>query len=581
MDVYAEFHQRIASALTAEFPSVDTALLARFTVEPPRDASHGDLSTNAAMIVARPLGRSPREVATALAGRFKGDADVVSAEVAGPGFLNFRLTPAAWQSVVPTISAGGEDFGRCDLGKGEKINVEYVSANPTGPMHVGHTRGAVYGDALASLMAFAGYAVTREYYMNDAGAQVDVLARSVFLRYREALGETVSIPEGLYPGDYLVPAGEALKAEYGASLGDMPESKWLPIVRAKSIAMMMDLIRSDLAKLGIRHDTFFSEASLHGPKGDIVGTLDWLRGQGMVYEGRLDPPKGQIPEDWEDREQTLFRASAFGDDTDRALIKSDGSFTYFAADIAYHRNKFLRGFNHQVVVLGADHVGYVKRLSAALKAVSGGKAEIDVKLCQLVNLMRGGMPVKMSKRAGQIVTSADVVDEVGPDAVRFMMLYRKNDAPIDFDFDLVTQKTRENPVFYVQYAHARCRSVFRAAAREMPDLDISPESLARANLSLLSTPEDLGLLKAAAGFPRMIEAAARVHEPHRIAFYLYELSAELHGFWTKGNESGGLRFVNHDDRTLTLARLAMVSAVRQVLKNGLGILGVSAPEELS
>jgi len=581
MDVFAEFHKRIASALAAEFPAVDPALVARIAVEPPRDASHGDLSTNAAMIVAKPLGRTPRDIATALAAGFKGDADVVSAEVAGPGFVNFRLTPAAWQSVVSTVAAAGSDFGRCNFGQGEKIDIEYVSANPTGPLHVGHTRGAVYGDALASLTAFAGYAVTREYYMNDAGAQVDMLARSVFLRYREALGEAVTIPDGLYPGDYLVPAGEALKAEFGASLREKPESEWLPIVRAKSIEMMMDLIRADLAKLGIKHDLFFSEASLHGPGGDIASTLEWLRGHGMVYEGRLDPPKGQALQDWEDREQTLFRASAFGDDIDRPLIKSDGSYTYFAADIAYHRNKFLRGFNHQVVVLGADHVGYVRRLSAALKAVSGGKADIDVKLCQLVNLMRGGEPVKMSKRAGQIVTAADVVDEVGADAVRFMMLYRKNDAPIDFDFDLVTQKTRENPVFYVQYAHARCCSVFRAAAREMPDLEIGPESLRGANLALLASGEDLDLLKAVAGFPRMIEAAARVHEPHRIAFYLYELSAELHGFWTKGNESGGLRFVNHDDRKLTLARLAMVSAVRQVLKNGLSVLGVSAPEELS
>ncbi|MEX0859949.1 MAG: arginine--tRNA ligase, partial [Cucumibacter sp.] len=507
MDVFAAFQNRVAEALKAEFPNIDPALLERFTIEPPRDPSHGDLSTNAAMLTGKPLGRAPRDIAAALARRFAGDPDVVSVEVAGPGFVNFRVKPAAWQSVVETVSKAGVNFGRCDLGHAGKLNVEYVSANPTGPMHVGHTRGAVYGDALAALMEFAGYKVTREYYVNDAGAQVDSLARSAFLRYREALGEAIgTIPESLYPGDYLVPVGEALKARFGKALLGKPEAEWLPVVRAIAVAAMMALIRADLARLGIRHEHFFSESSLHGPDGDIVKTLAWLRDQGMVYQGRLESPKGAVPEDWEDREQTLFRASQFGDDADRALIKSDGGYTYFAADIAYHRNKYLRGFKQQVAVLGADHVGYVKRLTAALKAVSGGAAEIDVKLCQLVNLMRAGQPVKMSKRAGTFVNAADLVDEVGPDAVRFIMLFRKNDAPLDFDFDLVTQKTRENPVFYVQYAHARCCSVFRAAGRDLPDLDTGAPALASADLSLLATAQDLGLLRLVAGFPRSIES---------------------------------------------------------------------------
>ena len=582
MDVFAVFQNRVAEALAAAYPGIDPALVHRLVVEPPRDAGHGDISTNAAMIAAKPLGQPPLEIAEKLRGAFAADPDVVSVRTAGPGFLNFTLAPAVWQSVATTVNAAESGFGKIDLGRGERLNVEYVSANPTGPMHVGHTRGAIYGDALAAMMEFTGYAVTREYYMNDAGVQVDILARSAYLRYREALGETIGdIPQGLYPGEYLKPVGEALKSRHGEALLGQSEAERLPVVRALAVDMMMDLIRADLAKLGIVHEQFFSEASLHGPDGDIAKTLDWLRAQGMVYQGRLEPPKGTVPEDWEDREQTLFRASDYGDDTDRALVKSDGTYTYFAADIAYHRNKFLRGFHNQVIVLGADHVGYVKRLKAALNAVSGGTAEIDVKLCQLVNLLRGGEPVRMSKRAGNIVTVAEVVDEVGRDAARFMMLFRKNDAPLDFDFALVTQQTRDNPVFYVQYAHARCCSVFRAAARDLPDLDTGPQALARADLTRLDTAEDLGLLKAVAGFPRTVDGAARAHEPHRIAFYLHDLAGAFHAFWTKGNESAQLRFVNHEDMTLTLARLTMVSAVRQVLRNGLSILGVAAPEELS
>ncbi|WP_029040148.1 arginine--tRNA ligase [Cucumibacter marinus] len=584
MDVFAVFHERVAQALLAAYPALSEMddLRARFTVEPPRDPSHGDLSTNAAMVVGKPLKTNPREIAGTLAEHFANDGDVEACEVAGPGFLNFRLTPALFQTVVAAANRLGTDFGRSTAGEGIGVNVEYVSANPTGPLHVGHTRGAVYGDALASLMAFSGFEVTREYYINDAGGQVDVLARSAYLRYREALGEDIgAIPEGLYPGDYLKPVGEALKAKYGSDLAQKAESEWLPIVKPFALDMMMDLVRSDLARLSIHHDVFFSERTLHGDEGDIAKTLAWLKEQGLVYVGKLEPPKGKLPEDWEDRDQTLFRASDFGDDTDRALVKSDGSYTYFAADIAYHRNKYLRGFTQQVIVLGADHAGYIKRLKAALKAVSGGEAEIDVRICQLVNLTRGGEPVKMSKRAGTMVNLSDVVDEVGPDAVRFIMLFRRNDAPLDFDFDAVTAQTRDNPVFYVQYAHARACSIFRTAERDLPALDTSADAIAAADLSVLDSPEDMTLIHALAQFPRTVEGAARAHEPHRIAFYLYDLASAFHTFWAKGKENPRLRFVNDDDQTLTLARLALVAAVRQVLKTGLTILGVTAPEELS
>jgi arginyl-tRNA synthetase len=467
------------------------------------------------------------------------------------------------------------------MGKGERVNVEYVSANPTGPMHVGHTRGAVFGDALASLMAYSGYDVTREYYINDAGGQITILAQSTLLRYREALGETIEIPAGLYPGDYLVPVGQALKAEFGDSLLSKPEREVLPIVKDRVLAAMMELIKADLAQLNIHHDVFFSERTLHGQGGDIQTTLDWLREQGMVYEGRLDAPKGKTPEDWEDREQTLFRAKDYGDDTDRALIKSDGSYTYFAADIAYHRNKYLRGFNHMVNVLGADHSGYVKRLQAAVKAVSHGKADIDVRICQLVRLLKNGEPFKMSKRSGDLVTLADVVEEVGADATRFMLLFRRNDAAMDFDFALVKEQTRDNPVFYVQYAHARACSIFRKAKNDVPGLDFGTAALAGAEVELLTSAADLELIRLLAAWPRTVSAAAIAHEPHRIAFFVHDLAAAFHGFWAKGNDDHSLRFVNAADPKLTLARLALVDAVRQVIRNGLGILGVSAPEELS
>jgi arginyl-tRNA synthetase len=578
MDIFADFAARVAAALQTLHPEASGELIARAVVEPPRDAGHGDLSSNAAMVVAKPLGKNPRDIAAALAAAFAGDPDVASVEVAGPGFLNFRLTPAAWHRVLRAV---GPAYGKAELGHGRKVNVEYVSANPTGPMHVGHTRGAVFGDALAALLAHVGYDVTREYYINDAGGQVDVLAQSAFLRYREALGEAIEIPKGLYPGDYLRPVGAALAASFGRDLLARPEAEWLPIVKDRVLDAMLDLIKADLARLGVRHDVFFYERTLHGPGGDIERTLDWLRDKGLVYQGSLEPPKGQADEDWEDREQTLFRATDFGDDTDRALVKSDGSYTYFAADIAYHRNKYLRGFTDMINVLGADHSGYVKRLQAAVKAVSDGAAAIDIKVMQLVRLMRNGEPVTMSKRSGDFIRLSDLVDEVGADATRFMLLYRRNEQAMDFDFALVKEHTRDNPVFYVQYAHARSCSVFRTAATELPGADLSPLALAGAPLELLVSAADLELVKVVAQWPRIVAAAALAHEPHRIAFYLYELAAAFHAFWAKGKDDKALRFVNPQDMKVTAARLALVGAVRQVLVNGLTVLGVSAPDELS
>lgn len=581
MDIFALFTTRVTEALRADYPELDDAVLARVVVEPPRDAAHGDLSTNAAMVVAKPLGKNPREVAAALVERFTGTADVESVEVAGPGFINFRLSNAIWHQVLRSVGAQGAQYGRSDVGQGQRVNVEYVSANPTGPMHVGHTRGAVFGDALASLMAWSGYDVTREYYINDTGGQTIILGQSALLRYREALGEAIEIPSGFYPGDYLVPVGQALAAEHGRALLDMPESQAVLIAREAALTAMMELIKADLALLNIHHDVFFSERTLHGQGGDIDSTLAWLREENMVYEGRLDPPKGKAPEEWEDREQTLFRATDYGDDTDRALVKSDGTYTYFAADIAYHRNKYLRGFNHMVNVLGADHSGYVKRLQAAVKAVSHGEADMDVRICQLVRLLKNGEPFKMSKRSGDLVTLADVVEEVGSDATRFMLLFRRNDASMDFDFALVKEQTRDNPVFYVQYAHARACSIFRTAARDMPDLDVSAASLAAAEIEKLGSAADIELIRLLGAWPRTVAAAALAHEPHRIAFYVHDLAAALHGFWAKGKDDPTLRFVNPTEPTLTLARLALVDAIRQVIRNGLGILGVSAPEELS
>ncbi len=589
MDIFADFSARIAKALKGLFPdaqNIDT-LLQRATVEPPREASHGDISSNVAMVCAKALNTNPRDLAASLKEVLSSDQDIKSIDIAGPGFLNFKLADHVWHKVLAALLEAPDDFGRSNGGSGEKVNVEFVSTNPTGPMHVGHTRGAVFGDALASLLQFSGYDVTREYYINDAGAQVNVLAQSAYLRYRQAHGEkNVEIPAGLYPGKYLIPVGEALASEFGDALLDKPEAEWLPLVKPRVLSAMMDLIRHDLSLLGVTHDKFFSESELHkekmqGENSIIAQTLESLREAGLVYQGTLEPPKGKAPEDWEDREQTLFRAKKFGDDTDRPLIKSNGDYTYFAADIAYHRDKFLRGFNDQIIVLGADHSGYTKRLQAAVKAVSEGKASIDVKICQIVRLMRDGKPFKMSKRSGDLVTVSDVVGEVGRDAVRFMLLFRRNEATMDFDFAKVKEQTRENPVFYVQYAHARANSISRTASKDMPDLDISEAALQRANIALLTTESEVEVLQMLAQWPRLVGAAPRAHEPHRIAFYLYDLAGVFHGFWSKGKLDPSLRFVNREQPELTKARLAMVGAVKQVLALGLGVLGVSAPDELS
>ena len=584
------FSDMLARVRAAAAPLIGNGDLGRIVVEPPRDVTHGDMATNAAMVLAKDAGKKPRELAEAIAERLRADEKVAKVDVAGPGFINLTLKPHVWGEELRTVLAAGLDYGRSDMGQGEKVNVEYVSANPTGPMHVGHGRGAVFGDALATLLAFAGYDVTREYYINDAGAQVDVLARSAFLRYREALGEDIgAIPDGLYPGDYLVPVGAALAAEHGPKLKAMSEAEWLPLARAKAIAMMMDMIRDDLAALNVRHDVFYSERSLieggqETSKDQVAATIASLRTSGEVYEGRLPPPKGGNLEDWEDREQTLFRSTDFGDDVDRPLLKSDGSYTYFASDIAYHKTKFDRGFRNLIDVWGADHGGYIKRMQAAVKAVSGGKAVLDVKLVQLVRLLRAGEPVKMSKRSGEFVTLREVVDEVGRSAVRFDMLYRKNDAVLDFDLAKVIEHSRENPVFYVQYGHARGQSVFRNARTEMPDL---PEAAAdrlpllqKARLDRLADEGEMAILRRIALYPRLIEAAAAAHEPHRIAFYLYDLASEFHAHWTRGKDSPHLRFIIQNDPELTLARLALVEGIVTILASGLALLGVDAPDEM-
>ncbi|SMC64556.1 arginine--tRNA ligase [Rhizobium sp. RU36D] len=587
MNLFSDFETRIKGALQQldlvkeKGAGLD---LSRIVVEPPRDASHGDAATNAAMVLAKPLGTAPRDLAVIIAERLKQDPDISEVTVAGPGFINIRLSAKYWQRFLADAIGAGVDFGRSNTGAGRKVNVEYVSANPTGPMHVGHCRGAVVGDALANLLAFAGYDVTKEYYINDAGAQIEVLARSVFLRYREALGEQIGeIPPGLYPGDYLVPVGQALAEEFGTRLHNMPEEDWLEIVKDRAITAMMAMIRDDLATLNVHHDIFYSERSLHANGAARIRTaINDLTFKGHVYRGTLPPPKGQLPEDWEDREQTLFRSTEVGDDIDRPLMKSDGSYTYFAADVAYFKDKFDRGYSEMIYVLGADHGGYVKRLEAVARAVSEGKSKLTVLLCQLVKLYRNGEPVKMSKRSGDFVTLREVVDEVGRDPVRFMMLYRKSSEPLDFDFAKVTEQSKDNPVFYVQYAHARCMSVFRQAREAFPDIDsdIEASALVAAIGGMELDPAEIQLIAKIAEYPRVVEAAAHAQEPHRLAFYLYDLASSFHGHWNKGKDHQELRFVNDKIRELTIARLGLVHAVASVLKSGLAITGTDAPSEM-
>ena len=584
-DVLARVHA-ICAELATEGQWPDGIDFSRVVVEPPRDASHGDMATNAAMVLAKEAKAKPRELADKFAEKLRADDLVASVDVAGPGFINLTLKPQVWADALRTVLREGASYGRSAIGGDDKVNVEYVSANPTGPMHVGHCRGAVFGDALCSLLQFAGYEVTREYYINDAGAQVDVLARSAYLRYLEALGDNIGdIPEGLYPGDYLVPVGQALAAEFGDKLKAMSENAWLPIVRAKAISAMMEMIKGDLAALQIKHDVFFSERSLiETGNNKVTETIDFLRSKGDIYEGRLPPPKGKPVEDYEDREQTLFRATAYGDDVDRPLIKSNGAYTYFASDIAYHKNKIDRGFHDMIDVFGADHGGYIKRMQAAVKGVSAGKATLDVKVVQLVRLLRDGEPVKMSKRSGDFVTLREVVDEVGSDAVRFMMLFRKNDAVLDFDLAKVIEQSKDNAVFYVQYGHARGHSIFKNARElvpELPETDAARAAyLADAAVERLTDPAELSLLKLLALYPRMIEAAAVAHEPHRIAFYLYDLASEFHALWTRGRDLPYLRFIITNDAEITKARLAMVQGVVSVLASGLAVLGVHAPTEM-
>ena len=550
--------------------------LAGVAVEPPRDAGHGDMATNAAMVLAKPAGMAPRAIAEALAAKLMADPRIAGADVAGPGFLNLRLEPAAWQGLVRAVLETGTGYGRSRLGQGRKVMVEFVSANPTGPMHVAHARGAVVGDALAALLAYAGFNVTREYYINDGGGQVDVLARSAFERYREAHGLSPEIAEGLYPGDYLIPVGEALKQKYGDSLLNQPESVWLADVRDFSTDMMMAMIREDLAALGIKMDVYSSEKALYGT-GQIEAAIEALRAQGLIYSGTLEPPKGKAPDDWEAREQTLFRSTAFGDDQDRPVQKSDGSWTYFAPDIAYHFNKVQRGFDELINIFGADHSGYVKRLKAVVSALSHNKVTLDIKLIQLVKLLKGGQIVKMSKRAGTFVTLRDLIDEVGPDVVRFVMLTRKNDVALDFDFDKVTEQSKDNPVFYVQYANARINSILRKA-REA-GLDVSDATLAAAHLAHLGHEAELNVIRKLGEWPRLVEIAARGNEPHRVAFYLYELASDLHGLWNRGNDDDSLRFLQ-DDKGVSQAKIALARAVGVVICAGLGILGVTPVEEM-
>jgi len=582
-DAFRHFHSIIVAeieAMTRDGELPQGLDLARVGVEPPRDPAHGDLSTNAAMMLSKQAGMPPRAFAEKLAARLRQEADIVAAEVAGPGFLNLRLAAAFWQAQLVDILRARSHYGDSELGRGRRVNVEYVSANPTGPMHVGHGRGAVVGDALASLLEKIGFQVCREYYINDAGAQVDVLARSLHLRYREAHGEAIGeVPQGLYPGEYLKDTAWLLAKRDGIKWLGAPEAQWLPEFRAFAIANMMAMIRTDLKALGVEHEVITSEREIVG-SGGIEKAIAALEKQGLIYVGTLEPPKGKLPDDWEARPQTLFRATQFGDDVDRPLKKSDGSWTYFAADIAYHFDKVQRGFDDMIDIWGADHGGYVKRMQAAVTALTQGKAALDVKLCQLVNLYDKGQPVRMSKRAGTFVTLREVVDEVGKDVFRFVMLTRRNDQALDFDFAKVVEQSKDNPVFYVQYAHARASSVMRHARDEYAAPELEPEALAKADLALLDDRDEIALIRLLAQWPRIVEGAAESHEPHRIAFYLQEVAAAFHALWNKGKDEARLRFIQSGAKEATLARLALVQSVAYVIASGLAVFGVTPVEEM-
>ncbi|MFI0394944.1 arginine--tRNA ligase [Paracoccus jiaweipingae] len=580
MNLFADIADLVLDALTRMQARGDLPQgldFANVTVEPPRDPAHGDMATNAAMVLAKPAGQKPRDIADTLAALLAQDDRIASAEVAGPGFLNLRLAPGQWQRVIPAAIQAGADYGRSDLGRGKRVNIEFVSANPTGPMHVGHTRGAVFGDALASLLDFAGWDVTREYYINDGGAQVDVLARSAFERYREANGLEPNIAEGLYPGDYLIPVGQALKEKYGDSLIDQPESDWLADLREFATQAMMDMIRQDLELLNVRMDVYSSEKALYGT-GKIEAAIARLDDAGLIYRGVLEPPKGKLPEDWEEREQTLFKSTDYGDDQDRPIRKSDGAWTYFAPDIAYHWDKVERGFDQLIDILGADHGGYVKRMKAAVAALTNNRVPLDIKLVQLVRLFKNGEPFKMSKRAGTFVTLRDVVEQAGADVTRFHLLTRKNDAPLDFDFDKVLEQSKDNPVWYVQYASARINSALNRARDA--GVAVADADLTGADLSNLTHEAELDLIRKLAEWPRLVDTAARANEPHRVAFYLYDLASSLHSLWNRGNDDPALRFVQDGDKDTTRTKIAMLRATGVVISAGLGILGVNPAKEM-
>jgi arginyl-tRNA synthetase len=582
MNVFKEFESVVATALQ-QMPTVrdavDIASL-RLAVEPPRDPSHGDVATNTAMVLAKCVGMKPRDLAEELCGHLASHESVISADVAGPGFINLRIAEGYWRDRLRDVLRAGVDYGASTMGAGKKVNVEYVSANPTGPLHAAHARGAVIGDALALLLAKAGFEVCREYYINDAGAQVDTLARSAHLRYREALGEDIgAIPDGHYPGEYLKDVGAALAERDGDRWLGKDEAEWLDEVRAFAIALMVDGIKEDLGRLGVEMHVYSSERALV-ESGGVDAVMQGLDEKGLLYTGVLEPPKGKKPDDWEPRPQRLFKATDFGDDVDRPIQKSDGTWTYFASDVAYHLDKFQRGFADMIDVWGADHGGYVKRMQSAVRAVTGEQGALDVKICQIVHMMQDGKPVRMSKRAGTFVTLADVIDSVGKDVIRFIMLTRRNDQPLDFDLAKVTEQSRDNPVFYVQYAHARCHSVLRHAAEAYPDWNLEGGGLAEIDLDCLTDSSELGLIKQLASWPRMVESAAEAHEPHRVAFFLSEVAAGFHGLWNKGKDDATLRFIVDEDEALTLARLALVRGVATVIASGLGVMGVEPLEEL-